>query len=201
MLLSASGPELVWSHISAAKSWCKVSRPRNSQIVMADGLRHDHIPCNGKGTRSRNIWGFDHFRDPSFRFFIYAIMILCGITILPMDCEFQNRLVSCSWSHSMTPASNQLPRTGPWFSFSVAVTMEMVTHHLLFLLSALFFSRTALFTQMLNSSLPCTLTWWNLSTSQRSPNMMPPSQSSVVKSGPHLPSEPLLIVSKQELLP
>lgn len=107
-------------------------------------------------------------------------MIICGVIISPVGCEFQNWLLPCSWYHLITPTSNQLPKTGPWFSFSIAVTMGIVTHHLLFLLFALFLSRTALFTQMLNSSLPCTLTWWNLSTSLRSPNTTPPIQSSVV---------------------
>lgn len=46
-------------------------------------------------------------------------MITCGIMISPIDCEFQNLLLPCSGFHLMTPTPNQLPKTGPQFSFPI----------------------------------------------------------------------------------
>lgn len=146
------------------------------------------MQCNGKWT-AIGVGILDHSKDPGFSFLFYIIMIICGKMISPVDCEFQNLLLPCSWSHLTTPISNRLPKTGPRFSFTIAVTMGTVTRGFLFLLCALFWWNTALFTQVLNSSLPCTPIWWNLSTKISEYNPSYAFLPCWLNSGPHLPSE------------
>lgn len=112
-------------------------------------------------TMRRNTWALDSFKDPGFNFLIYTVTLICSIIISPVNCEFQNLLLPCSWFHLMMPTSNQLPKTSPWSSFSIAVKCGDGASSLTLPAACPMLARNSIIQGevSLNASLPCTSMW------------------------------------------